>query len=223
MQGLSGLAGRIGAGIMREVIMKPGKLLVIALLLVSFFAGESNAFAHAELDRSLPKAGAKLDAAPTMVEVWFTEEIAEGSRLEVTDASGTIVHEGQAKLDLMDPDRKHLTIGLKAGLPNGIYTVTWTSVSAEDGDEESDSFQFTIAGSGTPVASPAASPLSSPAASPTVIVSGTLQTQPEADPANLDDRALAIALGAGALAALLIYGFWRLVRPKRHPFDRNPK
>lgn len=199
--------------------MKPGKRLTIALLLLSFLTGAPGALAHAELDRSLPEADAKLETAPARIEIWFTEEIAEGSRIEVTDAAGAAVHEGDAELDLMDPDRKHLTVALKAGLPGGVYTVTWTSKSAEDGDEESGSFQFTVTGSGTPVASP----VSSPAASPTVKVSGSLQAQPEAEPADIDDRALAIALGAGVLAALLIYGFWRLVRPKRHPFDRNPK
>jgi hypothetical protein len=56
-------------------------------------------------------------------------------------------------------------------------------------------------------------------------VSGSLQyaDPPKAQKANIDDRALAIALGAGVLAALFIYGFWRLVKPRRHPFDRNPR
>jgi hypothetical protein len=56
-------------------------------------------------------------------------------------------------------------------------------------------------------------------------VSGSLQYSepPKAQKANIDDRALIIALGVGAAAAAFIYGFWRLVRPKRHPFDRNPR
>ncbi len=89
---------------------------------------------------------------------------------------------------------------------------------------------FTITGSGTPIASPVASPVASPGASPAASatgtppdnVSGTLQSSPpKAERTEIDDRALAIALGAGAVAALLIYGFWRLVRPRRHPFDRT--
>jgi hypothetical protein len=50
-----------------------------------------------------------------------------------------------------------------------------------------------------------------------------VQSPPEAERADIDNRALAIALGAGMLAALFIYGFWRLVRPRRHPFDRTGK
>jgi methionine-rich copper-binding protein CopC len=200
--------------------MKPVKLLAITFALLSMVLSAAVAQAHAELDRSLPEVDSTVKEAPKTVEIWFTQEIAEGSTIEVADAAGNTVHDGEAELDLMDPERKHLTIGLKADLPSGVYTVTWTSKSAEDGDEDSDTFQFTIEGSGTPVASPVASPEGSPAAS---IVSGSLQAQPEADPANIDNRALAIAVGAGVLAALFIYGFWRLVRPRRHPFDRTEK
>jgi methionine-rich copper-binding protein CopC len=189
----------------------------VAVCMLALATGGSVS-AHAELDRSVPEAGSTVEQVPKKVEIWFTQEIAEGSKIEVTGALGAIVHEGEAEIDLMDPDRKHLTIGLKADLPSGIYTVTWTSKSAEDGDEASDSFQFTVADSGTPVASPVASPEGSPVAAK---VSGNLQAVPEAKPADIDNRALAIALGAGVLAALLIYGFWRLVRPRRHPFDRS--
>lgn len=197
--------------------------LVAATLLLALVT-TTGVSAHAELDRSLPEADATVTESPKLVEIWFTQEIAEGSKIEVTDSDGTDVTDGDAALDLMDPDRKHLTVALKPDLANGVYTVTWTSVSAEDGDEESDSFTFTIAASGTPVASPVASPSASPSSSPPATkVSGSQQAQPEAEPADIDDRALAIALGAGALAALFIYGFWRLVRPRRHPFDRTAK
>ncbi len=192
---------------------------VAAAFLLTLVAG-GQVSAHAELDRSVPEAGATVKGAPKLVEIWFTEEIAKGSKIEVTDSAGNAVHVGEAAVDLMDPDRKHLTVGLNADLPDGIYTVAWTSKSAEDGDEASDSFQFTVTDSGTPVASPVASPAGSPVSTK---VSGSLQAVPEAQPANIDDRALAIALGAGALAALFIYGFWRLVRPRRHPFDRTGK
>jgi hypothetical protein len=41
------------------------------------------------------------------------------------------------------------------------------------------------------------------------------QTTPDKEPAKPDIRALAIALGVGAAAAALIYGFWRLVKPRK--------
>lgn len=207
--------------------MKHISFAVIAatLMLGIFTAGRVSA--HAELDRSQPEAGSTVKGSPAMVEIWFTEEIAEGSKIEVVDGAGKSATSAEAKLDLFDPDRKHLTVELLPNLPNGAYTVEWTSISAEDGDTESDSFTFTIEGSGTPVASPVASPAGSPAATgtPMTKTSGSLQYSepPKAQKANIDDRALGIALAVGAGAALFIYGFWRLVRPKRHPFDRNPR
>jgi methionine-rich copper-binding protein CopC len=200
--------------------------LIAASLVLGIFtvAGVS---AHAELDRSNPEAGSTVKGSPALVEIWFTQEITEDSKIEVVDKAGKAATAAEAKLDLFDPDRKHLTVEMRPNLPNGEYTVTWTSVSAEDGDAETDSFTFTIGGSGTPVASPVASPVGSPAATgtPMTKVSGSLQYSepPKAQKANIDDRALIIALGVGAAAAAFIYGFWRLVRPKRHPFDRNPR
>ena len=66
--------------------------------------------AHAELDRSAPKDGETVKGAPEKVEIWFTEEIAEGSTIAVADASGNSVTAAKAELDLFDPDRKHLTV-----------------------------------------------------------------------------------------------------------------
>lgn len=180
----------------------------------------SHVSAHAELDRSVPKADSTVTSSPAMVELWFTEEIGKGSKIVVKDSAGKEVQKGDAELDLMDPDRKHLTVALQPNLASGVYTVTWTSQSSEDGDEETGTFQFKISGAATPVAPPSASPQSSPAATKE---SGSQQAPPEADPANIDERALAIAVGAGVLVALLIYGFSRLVRPRRHPFDRTGK
>lgn len=196
--------------------------VVFALLFVSF-GSLHGVSAHAELDRSNPEANQTVQGSPEMVEIWFTQEISADSKIEVTDEAGQSVTTGAAELDLFDPDRKHLTVELKSNLADGVYTVAWTSVSAEDGDAESDSFTFAITGSGTPAASPVASPVGTPAGTPPAEkVSGSLQSnQPVAQKANIDDRALLIAFGVGLLAALFIYGFWRLVRPKRHPFDRT--
>lgn len=198
-------------------------LLTAALLLVAPSA--NLVAAHAELDRSTPKSDETVSGSPEKVEIWFTEEIAEGSQIEVVDKSGKAITSGNAELDLFDPDRKHLTVELLPNLPNGDYTVNWTSISAEDGDTETGAFAFTVSGSGTPTASPVASPAASSTGTPaTTKVSGSLQdTQPKAEKANIDDRALLIAFGAGAVATLFIYGFWRLVRPKRHPFDRTER
>ena len=196
-------------------------LVIAAAFLIMPAAAKVSA--HAELDRSTPKVGETVNGAPAKVEIWFTEEITDGSQIAVSDKVGKSVTNGKAELDLFDPDRKHLTVGLTPNLPDGVYTVTWTSVSAEDGDPDSDTFTFTVTGSGTPTSSPVASPSAAATGTPpSTKVSGSQQVPvPKAQPANIDDRALLIAASAGLLAALFIYGFWRLVRPKRHPFDRT--
>ncbi|MCC6674530.1 MAG: copper resistance protein CopC [Thermomicrobiales bacterium] len=204
---------------------KPVSVLAAVIVMLSVLSAGKVA-AHAGIDRSVPKADSTVTGSPAQVEIWFTQEVTEDSKIEVAGASGAPATAGDSRLDLYDPDRKHMTVELLPNLPDGVYTVSWTSVSEEDGDTETGSFTFTISGSGTPVASPVASPLASPAASATGTppdkVSGTLQSsQPKAEETKIDDRALAIALGAGVIAALLIYGFWRLVRPRRHPFDRT--
>jgi hypothetical protein len=119
-------------------------------------------------------------------------------------------------------------------LPAGVYTVNWSSVSAEDGDPDSGSYTFTVAGgSATPVASPVASPESSPAAvvgstasddgvSPKDRMNAAAEAAQQAatDQAaaedNFDGSAYLIAVLAGLAGAIVIYLFWRQVRPKPH-------
>src|SRR5262245_55188866 len=102
-------------------------LVAVAALL---FLPVARVSAHAELDRSTPEAEETIHGSPAKVEIWFTEEIAEGSKIEVADRAGKSVAAGEAELDLFDPDRKHLTVTLRPNLPDGVYTVTWTSISA---------------------------------------------------------------------------------------------
>jgi len=110
--------------------------------------------AHAEYDRSDPAAGATLPAAPSIVTVWFTEElVSQGSSLEVRDAVNARVDSGNSRVVDANP-KDSMTIGLRAGLPNGTYTVTWKTVSADDGDEATGAFGF---GVGVPAPAPAVS------------------------------------------------------------------
>jgi len=172
--------------------------------------------AHAELDSSLPGSDATVDQVPAQVELWFTEELAEGSTATITGPDGARVDNGDAAIDLFDPERKHLAVTLMPDLPSGEYTVTWTSVSGEDNDTDAGSFTFTVSPSGTPVPSPATAPAASPsaAASPEPTEEATAVTQTSTETATPDVRALMIALAAGVGAAVLIYGFWLKVKPR---------
>jgi copper transport protein len=119
--------------------------------------------AHAEVERSEPAVNSTVTEAPTMVVVYFSQEVSsESTVLRVIDSSGKQVDSGDTTLDLYDASRKRVTVSLSDGLAPGEYTVEWTSNSTEDGEIASGAFTFVIAGNATPSASPMASPFASP-------------------------------------------------------------
>lgn len=111
------------------------------------------AAAHATPERSDPAKDAALDHAPATVTIWFTEPIEPArSSIVVVGPSGATVSRGGAQPLPNDP--KVLRVSLAPGLGPGRYTVSWKSVSIEDGDEASGSFSFTIGAAGA-MAAPA--------------------------------------------------------------------
>jgi methionine-rich copper-binding protein CopC len=177
--------------------------------------------AHAEPERAEPPMSGVVHESPKTVEIWFGEEIAKGTTAEVYGPGGQRVDTGNAEIDLFDPERKHLTVSLKPSLTDGTYEVRWSSISAEDGDEATGTYTFTIEGVGTPTASPVASPITSPiAATPEASPTTTTQEADNKDSTGNWLRFLA-AIGAGALAAVLIYGFWLLVKPRNGASGQN--
>jgi LPXTG-motif cell wall-anchored protein len=129
--------------------------IVIALLLGMLLF--SVASAHAKLVSSDPAAGAKLSAAPAKVTLVFDEEISDkatDSFFNVINAAGTTV--GSGKLDTADLDHKTLSGTLNAGLTDGIYTVTWQTITPDDNGKSEGSFAFGI--NVDPGAQPTATP-----------------------------------------------------------------
>lgn len=196
--------------------MRLMKALAVALLVGLLVPAA--AAAHADLERSIPEAGAEIDAVPAQIELWFSEELAEGSTAEIVGPDGERVDNEDAAIDLFDPDRKHMTVTLKPGLMAGTYTVNWTTVSGEDDDTHSGSFAFTLTSDATPVASPIASPEASPEASPSSEETTTrilAQAPDSSEVSKPDGWAFLIALGVGLVAAVGIYLFWLLVKPRK--------
>lgn len=98
--------------------------------------------AHAEYRSSVPANGATVATPPGEVVITFSKETsATKSNGVVIDGTGATVSTGW-KVDLNE--RTKLTIGLKPNLPNGIYTVNWTSLSEDDGHVVDGSFIFTV-------------------------------------------------------------------------------
>jgi copper resistance protein C len=99
------------------------------------------AFAHAHLDRAEPGVGTTVSTSPGQVQIWFTEALEPAfSTITVTDAQGTDVGQGKAKLNEADP--KLLELGLKKLAP-GTYRVNWRVVSVDTHRTEGD-YTFTV-------------------------------------------------------------------------------
>ena len=117
-------------------------------------AGSRTAYAHAAYDRSEPAAGATVAASPAAVKVWFTETLADGSWLSVLDAQAQQADLNDSAIDSSDSTNKLMAVSLKSDLPVGVYTVKWKSVSADDGDNVTGEFEFSV-GHGAPAPAPA--------------------------------------------------------------------
>ncbi len=155
------------------------QMLLVCLLfitLLSIYQQPERAVAHAEYDHADPPADAILTTPPTVVRIWFTEELfrrAGVNGIEVYDGTGKRVDLDDAAID--DDDRALMVVSLMAELPAGDYTVRWKTLSADDGHEGSGDYRFTIESDAaaqvpavtSPVESSAAATITVTAAQPT--------------------------------------------------------
>jgi len=96
---------------------------------------------HAFPARSEPRVGAVVRTAPTRVQIWFDGELEPAfSTLSVTDAAGTRVDRGDARVD--GENRRLLRVSLAALRP-GEYKVRWR-VLAVDGHRTEGDYTFTV-------------------------------------------------------------------------------
>lgn len=101
--------------------------------------------AHSEVVSSEPEDGQVLAQSPSQVKALFSEELeTQTSTLLVIDSGGNQVDNGDGGADLNNLEHKTMLVSLPPSLPNGTYTVQWTSVSAEDGDAEQGEFTFIV-------------------------------------------------------------------------------
>lgn len=108
--------------------------------------------AHAQLTSSVPEDGAQVDEPPDEVLLTFTEEPEpQLSEVEVLDASGATVSTGPPR----PGSPRELAVPVE-DLSEGVYTVTWRTVSRVDGHASAGAFAFGVGVSpaGAPVAAP---------------------------------------------------------------------
>ncbi len=120
--------------------MRNSKFLLAASLLV-LVAVAPRAFAHAFPDHAQPAVGSTVSPAPREVKIWFTGKLEPAfSKLDVQDASGTSVDQGNAAVDPQDTTLMHVSL---KPLPAGTYKVHWHAVSV-DTHATDGNFTFTV-------------------------------------------------------------------------------
>ena len=137
---------------------KAAALAVAALLALALLP--SAASAHAKLTRSEPRAKARLEQPPRLVELWFSDALSQGfSTIEVTDAQGGRVDSGP--VTHAEGDKK-AQVGLRE-LGPGAYTVTYKVVSVDEHTIRG-KFTFTVAEPAAAATSPTPAPTAEPQA-----------------------------------------------------------
>jgi copper transport protein len=103
------------------------------------------ASAHALLMESNLIPGKTISSAPAIAKWDFTEPLnSELTKTEVTDAAGTVLSSGGS----MAPGNDEMWQLPLPQLPDGTYTVNWTSHSATDGHVAKSSYTFQVAPAG---------------------------------------------------------------------------
>jgi copper transport protein len=116
--------------------------LIAGMMLLACFSITQPVFAHAELVSSTPEANARLGRAPAQIALLFSEEIDPNfSRISVLNTQGVQVDNSDSKVD--PAERTRLTVSLRS-LPDGVYTVVWRVVSADDGHLTEGSYPFAV-------------------------------------------------------------------------------
>jgi copper transport protein len=131
-----------------------GASIAVATILIVLGAGAASA--HANLASSDPASGATVPTPPAEVRLTFTEPPDPTlSTIAVLDAGGNELATGAPTLD---PPRT-LSVRMPSDVPDGVYTVSWRTVSTVDGHVTANVFAFgvgTTTGPVTPGAAPAA-------------------------------------------------------------------
>lgn len=119
------------------------RTLTALLLLVTALLAPAAVRAHAFLDHADPAVGSTVPAAPSVVHIWFTQELEPAfSWIKVTDKSGASVSDGQS---FVDPgNNQEMDLKLKS-LPAGTYTVQWHALSVDTHTTQGD-FTFDVKG-----------------------------------------------------------------------------
>lgn len=173
-------------------------MAAVAALLLLFGFSATPAFANAVASTS-PTVGSVLTVAPNAVSVTATGSLLDqGNSMMVTDPSGNEVDDGS--LTISDTTA---VIGLKPLTDSGIYTVTYSLLSATDAPLTG-SFTFLFN---------APSTLSSPSATPTQSATGTTTSKPVKPAGTSSSATIAVIVlfVVATLVALFLLWYARMI------------
>lgn len=190
--------------------------MALAIVLLGL-PGSPAALAHAVPERANPPMNAAVPVMPSTVEIWFSEEVkSEGTTLQVLRLDGTQVDQGNSAVDLQDPTRTRVTVGMHSGLDNGEYLVQWTAVSEVDGDSTSGSYRFTVDPSASPAPLPQIATQQAPAQLPEI--------NSEGEPVDTERNPLLYGIVAAitglAFIGLIVFWYFRRASRGRRWSDR---
>jgi methionine-rich copper-binding protein CopC len=108
--------------------------LILLLYTLSLLTAQST-LAHAVLQRSEPIVNANLLNAPSEIRLWFSEPLeAKYSAITLNSGDGVVMTTLASVVDAADPRQMYLPL---YKLADGVYTVTWRTVSATSGQHTS--------------------------------------------------------------------------------------
>ncbi|MFK4789050.1 copper resistance protein CopC [Microbacterium sp. ZW T5_56] len=165
--------------LIRPALARPRTALLAVLALIATMIGglfaATPALAHDELVATTPSAGETVTAAPSSIGLEFSQEmLPEGTFAEVRGEDGADYADGTPTVE-----GTIVTIPLKTGLPNGVYTVNW-QITSSDGHPTQGNWTFTLAAEQTPATQQA--PATDPTPDPNEATPVTASTEPTTAP-----------------------------------------
>lgn len=117
------------------------RIIAAALMLAELLVAPAAVRAHAFLDHSDPAVGSTVPTAPSVLHIWFTQELEPAfTWVTVSDKSGASVNDGAAAVD--PRNKQEMDVKLKP-LQAGTYTVKWHALSVDTHTTEGD-FTFEV-------------------------------------------------------------------------------
>ena len=121
--------------------MMATRVILSAFALAGLLIAPAAVRAHAFLDHSDPAVGSTVPASPTVIHLWFTQQVEPAfSSVTVTDQSGASMNDGPSAID--PSNQSELDVKLKH-LTGGSYTVKWHVLSVDTHTTEGD-FSFHV-------------------------------------------------------------------------------